>query len=323
MRNKGIIKTLAVELLDRGMLPSEVSKKLRARGYSISPSAVAQIGILRQARPEVIISGDIDTSEGIGQLPPAYMAGVLEDTWFQMPSRAQATAGNLVDTIIVTRSDDPRLFLSPTTSKPKAALYGSALLLPCDSEPEEIWHEVGHAIVDSGLTPDEIGSIERFYNFGAEQRSPLEVLAEDFYFTVKGDKASPFWKWWFMGGDLNGMTRAIRERTAGTKRTANDIDPLDIVEASLDAFADLVFDSGDERHIWYYGIALDALKSARKENQLAYENRGGPHQYYYREDTDQPPMPSSGNPMNKPLRVDQPDVTIRSEEPTAPGPGMV
>ncbi len=106
------------------------------------------------------------------------------------------------------------------------------------------------------------------------------------------------------------------------KKEANGIDPLDLVAAALDSFADLIFDFGGEQHVWYYGIALDALKSAGKEDRLSYENRGGPHQYYYNEDIETPPVSTRGKPMNQPLRVDSPDVTIRSTEPTAPGPGM-
>lgn len=118
------------------------------------------------------------------------------------------------------------------------------------------------------------------------------------------------------------MAKVKNKRTADMEKEANDIDPLDIVEAALDSLADLIFDSGEEQYIWHYGIALDALKAAKKEDQLAYENRGGTHQYYYNDDV-APPMPSRGKPLNQPLRVERPDVTIRSTEPTAPGPGIV
>lgn len=324
MENRGIIRTLAVELLDRGLCPSEVSSKLRARGYVVSPGKLAQLGILRQAGPEVVILDDVHSSVGIGQMPPAYMASLLEDTWYAMPFRAQMSASNLIDTIVVTRPDDPRLSISPRVSTPRAALHGTTLLLPCDSDPEEIWHEIGHSIVDWGLTVGESDAIEHFYDFDKEQRSPPEVLAEDFYFTVKGDKASPFWRWWFTGGDSDRMAKVTRKRTADMAKEANDINPLDIVEAALDSFADLVFDSGDEQYIWFYGIALDALNAARKEDQLAYEDRGGPHQYYYHDDVTPPSAsPRYRNPINQPLRVEQPDVTIRSTEPSAPGPGIL
>lgn len=322
MKNRGIIRTLAVELLDRGLLPSEVSGKLQSRGYVVSPGELAQLGILRQAGPEVVILDDVYSSVGIGQMPPAYMVAELEDIWYTMPFRAQMSASDLIDTIVVTHPNDPRLAISPRASNPRAALYGTTLLLPCDSDPDEILHEVGHSIIDGGLTRSELDAIERFYDFGEDQRSPPEVLAEDFYFTVKGDKASPFWQWWFTGGDLDRMAKVIRKRATGVAKEANDIDPLDIIEAALDSFADLVLASGEEQHIWYYGIAMDALKSARKENQLAYEDRGGTHQYYYYEDVVPPPPPRS-NPINQPLRVERPDVTIRSTEPTAPGPGIM
>lgn len=324
MENRGIIRKLAVELLDRGLCPSEVSSKLRSRGYAVSSGKLALLGILRQAGPEVVILDDVYSSVGIGRLPPAYMASLLEDTWYAMPFRAQMSASNLIDTIVVTRPDDPRLSISPRVSPPRAALHGTTLLLPSDSDPEEIWHEVGHSIIDWGLTPSESDAIERFYDFDREQRSPPEVLAEDFYFTVKGDKTSPFWQWWFTGGDSDRMAKVTRKRSAGATKEANDIDPLDIVEAALDSFADLIFDSGDEQYVWFYGIALDALQAARKEDQLAYEHRGGPHQYYYPEDVDMPAeSPRGSNPMNQPLRVERPDVTIRSTEPTAPGPGIM
>lgn len=314
MENKYIIRTLAVELLDRGLCPSEVSSKLRARGYIVAPSELVRLGICSQAGPEVVILDDVHSSVGIGQMPPAHMVSLLEDAWYAMPFRAQMSASSLIDTIVVTRPDDPRLSISPRAPNPKAALHGATLLLPCDSDPEEIWHEIGHSITDWGLTPDESDAIGRFYDFDEEQRSPPEVLAEDFYFTVKGDRVSPFWQWWFKGGDSDRMAKVRRKRTADVKKEANDIDPLDIVAAALDSFADLVFDSGDEQHIWYYGIALEALKSVRKEDQLAYENRGGPHQYYYNEDVASP-TPQSRNPMNQPLRVERPDVTIRTTEP--------
>ncbi len=312
MENKGIIRMLAVELLDRGLRPSEVSSKLLARGYCVSPRELARFGLLRQAGPEVVIPDDIYSSVGIGQMPREYMEVELENTWYAMPFRAQMSASNLVDTIEITRPDDPRLFISPRASKPRAALHGATLLLPCDSDPEEIWHEIGHSIIDRGLTLDESDAIERFYDFDKEQRSPLEVLAEDFYFTVKGDKVSPFWQWWFTGGDSDRMAKVIRKRTAGMAKEANDLDPLDIIEAALDSLADLVLASDDEQYVWYYGIALDALNSARQESQLAYEDRGGPHQYYYYEDVAPTQPPRGDYPAKQPLRVDSPDVTIRS-----------
>jgi hypothetical protein len=300
-----------------------VAEKLRARGYVVSSEDVTQFGLLRQAKPEVVILADTDASEGIGQLSPARMAAVLENTWYDMPPRAQIAASNLIDSIVVTRPDDPRLSLSPRVSKPTAALYGTALLLPCDSEPEEIWHEIGHAIADGGLTSSEAKAIDRFYDFSTEQLPSPEVLAEDFYFMVRGDKTSPFWAWWFMGGDLSEMAEKRPERVADIMRVAGDLQPLDIVEAVLDAFAELVFDMGDEQYVWFYGIAKDALLSARKEDQLAYEDRGGPHQYYFHDDVSRDNAPSRTNPMNQPLRVERPDVTIRSTAPTSPGPGMM
>jgi len=322
MENRGIIRTLAVELLDRGLRPSEVSGKLRARGYIISPSELSLLGILRQAGPEVVILDNVHSSVGIGQMSTEYMAALLEDTWYAMPSRAQMSANDLIDTIVVTHPDDPRLSISPRISKPKAALHGTTLFLSCDSDPEEIWHEVGHSIIDWGLTINESDAIERFYDFEKEQLPSSEVLAEDFYFTVKGDASAPFWQWWFAGGDSDRMAKAMYKRIADMKKEANDIDPLDIVAAALDSFADLIFDFGDEQHIWYYGIAFDALKSAGKEDRLSYENRGGPHQYYYNEDVEAPSAPLQRNPLNRPLRVDSPDVTIRSTSPTSPEPGM-
>jgi hypothetical protein len=198
----------------------------------------------------------------------------------------------------------------------RAVLYGDSLTIPYSSDPGEIWHEVGHVIVKNGLLPEEEQAISRFYDFSKETRPPDEVLAEDFYFTIKGEYTSPFWEWWLMG---DGIGRSSKE--AGI-RTGASVTDLAIVEAALDALADLVYNSDNEQYVWLFGIAKEALIAAQKEEKFSYEDRGGPHQYYFKEDLNGK-APSQSFPLNQPLRVERPDVTIRSTAPTAPGPGMM
>jgi len=167
--------------------------------------------------------------------------------------------------------------------------------------------------VDKGLTSEEREAIAGFYDFSKSQRTPMEALAEDFYFTIRGDKASPFWQQWFensWGGEAK-MGGNVVEKIAKLKRTAG-VNPLEIVEAVLDAFAEeLVYNFGGEEHVWYYGIAKDALKDVQKEDRLSYENRSAPHQYYYTEDLEG----ATARPRKQPLKVDRPDVTMRGVKP--------
>jgi len=113
------------------------------------------------------------------------------------------------------------------------------------------------------------------------------------------------------------------KREPGAMTRAAEVAPLQIVAAALDAFADLVYESGDERYVWLFGIAHEALREAQKEGRLAYEDRGAPHQYYFHEDITQAPAQSRRSPMSQPLQVPRPDVTMRGVSPTAPSPGIV
>lgn len=94
------------------------------------------------------------------------------------------------------------------------------------------------------------------------------------------------------------------------KQHVAGIDALQVVDAALGAFADLVYDSRDEDLFWLYVVARDALKSAQKEDLLSYEDRSAPHQYYIES------VPSQA-PLKQPLRVPHPDVTMRGVGPTS------
>jgi hypothetical protein len=230
-----------------------------------------------------------------------------------MPEKAQMVANSLVTTIEVVEPTDPRLRLG-YTKEPRAALVGDTLIISCGEDMRELWHEVGHAIVDRGLAPDERKVIGKFYDFSKGLRSPEEILAEDFYFTLQGNKSSPFWTWWFEPHSTRGSRKTELERTA------TRISPLDIVEAVLDAFAEeLVYEHGNEEHVIYYGIAKDALKDAQKEDRFSYENRFAPHQYYFAEDLVSPPP--HRRLTREPLKVERPDWTMRGVTPF--GLGMV
>jgi len=249
---------------------------------------------------------------------------MLEAVWNTMPPKAQIIAGTLIDRIIVSRPNDPRLLLSTRPSRPMAALYKDMLILSYEADPEEIWHEVGHAIADRGLSTGEQLALEQFYDFSEEQRAPSEVLAEDFYFYNLGEKRSPFWEWWASERKPRRSVEKVESKIKPSAMVrAAEVAPLQIVEAALDAFADLVYDSGDERYVWLFGIAHDALRDAQKEGRLSYEDRGAPHQYYFHEDLMREPTPPRKGPMSQPLEVPRPDVTMRGVAPTAPSPGIV
>jgi len=322
-----MLRKLVIELLDRGLRPSEVSGKLRQRGFEVAPSDIVSLGILRQAQPTILVQVDpknVGVSDGIWSLPPGAWPDMLEAAWYAMPPKAQIIASNLIDRIIVSRPDDPRLLLSTRATRPRAALYKDALILSYEADPEEIWHEVGHAIVDGGLSVEEQLALEQFYDFSGEQRAPSEVLAEDFYFTVKGEEVSPFWQWWASEGKpRRSVGKMVSKKEPGTVKRVADVEPLQIVAAALEAFADLIYDSGEEQYVWLYGIATDALKEARKEGRLSYEERGAPHQYYFHEDVEQEAITPRKGPMSQPLQVPRPDVTMRGVTPTAPSPGIV
>jgi len=91
-------------------------------------------------------------------------------------------------------------------------------------------------------------------------------------------------------------------------KRASPIDNLDLLEAVLDAFADLVWESDSEEYVQLYGIARDALAEAKKERQFSYESREAPHQYYYPEDLRPQPKAS---PKRTELQVPQMDITMR------------
>jgi len=241
---------------------------------------------------------------------------LLAGAWESIPRRAQGLANGLVTSITVVYPDDDRLN-SGYTKEPRAALIGDELFLSCEEDPNEIWHEIGHVIIDRGLSPEEQEAIGRFYDFSEGTQTPAEMLAEDFYFTVKGDRLSPFWQWWFGGGSSEEMKAAAVQKIAKLKRAAN-VDPLLVVEAVLDALADdLIYRYGGEEHVWFYGIAKEAIGDAQKEERLSYEDRDAPHQYYYADDLS--PGPPRKQPLSQPLKVERPDVTMRGVTPNAQG----
>jgi len=243
----------------------------------------------------------------------------IADIWQEMPDKARKVANQLVSVVIVVNPNDPRLTLG-YTKEPKAAAIGNTLILSCSEDVNELLHEVAHTIVDRGFTGRDREAVDHFYDFSDSERAPSERLAEDFYFTVKGDEPSPFWQWWFERGLVEGekMRTVVAEKIAKLARNTS-VNPLHVVEAVLDAFAEeLVYDFGGEEHVWLYGIAREALKEAQKEDQLAYENRSAPHQYYYAEDLATPPTRPRKQPLGEPLKVERPDVTMRGTYTTPP-----
>lgn len=227
-----------------------------------------------------------------------------------MPTRAQQVANDLVVSITIVNPGDSRLNAGYTKS-PRAALVDDNLIVSCDENAEEIWHEIGHAILDKGLTPEECQVVGALYKQSDSQQPPKEKLAEDFYFTIKGDKASPFWQWWFTDGEVKLMEPGAVGKIAKLRKVAG-VHPLQVVEAVLEVFAEeLIYDFGGEDHIWLYGIAREALNEAQKEDRLSYENRSAPHQYYYTEDVASPS--ARPKPSREPLQVAQPDVTMRGK----------
>lgn len=262
----------------------------------------------RRLYPTIIVQADEQDGSKLWQ-------DAVADAWQEMPEKARQVANGIVTSITIASPGDPRLNLGYTQSS-RAALVDDNLIVSCDEDVGEMWHEIGHAIVERGLTPEEHKVVGAFYKFSDGQQTPEEKLAEDFYFTVKGESLSPFWQWWF--DSHNGgkeMGSAAAEKIAKLIKAAS-VGPLQIVEAVLDAFAEeLIFDFGGEDHVWYYGIAKEALRDAQKEDRLSYENRSAPHQYYYTEDL---ASPASQSRRREPLKVEKPDVTMRGQYTSPP-----
>ena len=85
------------------------------------------------------------------------------------------------------------------------------------------------------------------------------------------------------------------------------VSPLDLVSQVLEELAPLIYKQNDEKYVLLWGIAQEALNDYKKQNNLSYEERDAPHQYYYTEDEGKPsPIPS-----NEPLQVTRVDVTPR------------
>ena len=96
----------------------------------------------------------------------------------------------------------------------------------------------------------------------------------------------------------------------GILKVADPLDDLDLIAAALAKLADLVWESDNEDYLLTYGVAIDALRNAKKERQLSYEDRNAPHQYYYPEDlrTNIEPLPK-----REELSVPQMEVTTRGD----------
>ena len=237
----------------------------------------------------------------------------ISDAWHQLPSRAKSAAENLIDTIEITTPDDSRLHFGHSNGA-RAALIDRLLVISGREDASEIWHEIAHAIIDNEFGAAEIAEAASYYNFD-NGLVPPELLAEDFYFTIKGGVPSPFWRWWFAEGAVNNMAEAKLNKQS----IMDDLSPLDLAEEALTVLADLIFDSANEEFIFNYGIIKEALKAAQKEGRLSYEARGGPHQYFYSADENIGRIP----PRKEPLRVNKPDVTPRGEGPTTSKPGVM
>lgn len=237
----------------------------------------------------------------------------ISDAWHQLPLRAKNSAEDIIDTIEITSPDDSRLHFGHSNGA-RAALIDRLLVISCREDASEIWHEIAHAIIDKEFGAVEIAKAASYYNFD-NGLAPPELLAEDFYFTIKGDITSPFWNWWFAEGVVNNMVGAKFNK----QRTANDLSPLDLAEEALAVLADLIFDSADEKYTFNYGIIKESLNAAQKEGRLSYEARGGPHQYFYPADENIGNIP----PRQEPLRMNKPDVTPRGDGPTTSKPGVM
>jgi len=229
----------AAELLERGLGSSKASLGSFLSDGSLDCPTV-KLAILRKAQPTITIqvdAPDVLSLEGLSNFPIHQWEGVISDTWSKLPLKAQIVADSLIDKVLVVYPSDSRLEYSIV---PRAILYNDMIILPHTAEPEELWHEVAHVIVERGLTPDEAEVLNEHYDFSRESLPPLELLAEDFYFHVKGDKVSPFWKWWF------GLLEGEPVMAAKTKRTADRPGPLDIVQGALEKLADLIYEQEDE-----------------------------------------------------------------------------
>lgn len=259
----------------------------------------------RSLYPTIIIQAN-------GQVEVPLWQDAVADAWRIMPKKAQQVANSLVTSITIVDPHDPRLRLGYTQS-PKAALIGNDLVISCEEDAIEMWHEVGHIISNSGLTPEESRIVRVLYKSSNSQQTLEEQLAEDFYFTVKGDVSSPFWQWWFDNdSEESCMGATTAENIINLIKTAG-VGPLQIVDAILDTLAEeLIYEFGNEYHILFYGMAKEALSEAQKEDRLSYENRAAPHQYFFTEDI-VPGVDGRPKTSREPLQVAQPDVTMRGK----------
>jgi len=205
----------------------------------------------------------------------------------------------------------------PTDTRLKganAAAYHNKCIISTDAEPEELIHEIGHILIE--ICPNNFQQAEDYYNFEIDNRSPHDVLAEDFYFFITNKKQSPFWEQWLNTMENKEM-RSI-DKTSLTKKAT--VSPLQLIDAVLDELAVLVLNAEDERLIADWGIAKDAVKAAQVQDQLSYENVNGPHQYFYPEDLNKEDRGPTTVPMKQPLEVSKPDVSIRD---MTPGGGLM
>ena len=231
-----------------------------------------------------------------GSAGDAYWHKDLNQIWHHLPGKVRSIVDNILERILIVEPNDERL------RGANAATINDTCIISKDTEPDELLHEIGHILI-STLLPNEVE------NYSEKQRSASDVLAEDFYFMMKGSKPSPFWENWLMEND--------NMRSAQITRKAENAS-LQLVEAVLDELAELILSSGNEQFIVDWGIAKDALKDALKQDRFSYENLSGPRQYYYKEDM--PQLQDKPAPMSQPLQVSRPDVTMRE---TTPGGGSL
>jgi len=228
--------------------------------------------------------------------------GDLDRIWCSLPDKVRFIAGEVLGNILVVDPEDSRL------NGANAVIKGDTCIISQTAEPEEILHEVGHVLTQS-LSPHELEHLDDYYDFSKEHRSPEDVLAEDFYFMMKGSKPAPFWKDW--------LTRSEGEEMNGIHKRATTL-PMRLLDAFLDEIADLVIASGNQQLVTDWGISKDALRQLQLQTQLSYENVAGPRQYYYSEDLEG--TSEKAFPMSQPLEVSRPDVTMRE---LVPGGGRM
>ena len=95
------------------------------------------------------------------------------------------------------------------------------------------------------------------------------------------------------------------------------ITSMEFLEGILGSLAKLVFEQGTEDDVILYGAALDTLKDIKKEDQLSYESKEAPHQYYLFEDEHKPTSPY--NHQAEPLLVERTDANIRGNSDVGKG----